>query len=165
VDIAARASGGEAAIRPVRADEIDALRELWREYQKEADAAICFDGFEKELLALPGDYAPPRGALIGAEHAGALVGAVGLRPLGVDGVCEMKRLYVRPAARKLRLGRALTLAVLDAGRALRYRALRLDTLGKMEAARSLYASLGFRVVEPYHEPPPGLGMVFMEISL
>lgn len=153
-------------IRPVRADEIDALRSLWREYQDEADAAVCFGGFEKELLALPGEYAPPRGVLIGAEHDGALVGAVGLRPLATEGACEMKRLYIRPAARRLRLGRALTLAVLDAARAMGYRVLRLDTLGKMETARSLYASLGFRVVPPYHDAaPPGVGMVFMEIAL
>lgn len=132
---------------------------MWTDYQREADADICFAGFDAELQALPGDYRAPHGALLVAEHDGVVVGAVGLRRLD-DATAEMKRLYVEPSARRHKLGRVLVEALIGAARGAGYRSVRLDTLPKMEAARALYSSMGFGVIAPYHVPP--VPMVFME---
>lgn len=139
--------------------ELEVVRGLLREYQHSVDAAVCFTTFEKELAALPGDYV----ALLVAEDERGLAGTAALRPLG-DGVCEMKRLYVRPRARGANLGRALTEAIVAEGRARGYSALRLDTLPIMDRAIALYRSLGFREIAPYSDHPfPGA--LFFEITL
>jgi putative acetyltransferase len=143
-------------IRPVRTGpELEAVRVLFREYERSVDAPACFAGFERELAELPGEYAPPGGALLLALEDGAPVGCAGLRPLR-DGAAEMKRLYVRPAFRGRRLGRQLAAAVIAAARAAGYATLRLDSLPKMRAALAIYADLGFAPRGPYAlEPTPG----------
>jgi Acetyltransferase (GNAT) family. len=107
------------------------------------------------LEALPGKYAPEKsGALLLAKVDGQPMGVVALRDLG-DGICEMKRLFVDPRARGLKLGRKLAEAILAEGRRLGYRAMRLDTLQRMAEANRLYDSLGFRDIPPYiHNPLP-----------
>jgi len=143
-------------IRPARSGpELDAVRALFREYERWADAPVCFAGFERELAELPGEYAPPGGALLLALEDGAPAGCVGLRPLP-DGAAEMKRLYVREAFRGRGLGRRLAEAVIAAARAAGYATLRLDSLPKMRAALAMYADLGFVPRGPYAaEPTPG----------
>ncbi len=123
-----------------------AVAALLREYEAALGISLCFQGFEAEVSGLPGEYAPPRGALILARATadGELLGCVALRPApGSSSVCEMKRMYVRPAARGLGLGRTLALAIMGEARRLGYARMCLDTLPSLHAAHGLYRSLGF----------------------
>lgn len=135
------------------------VREIFQEYADGLGVDLCFQGFDQELRSLPGEYAAPRGALLLATVDGALAGCCALRPLDtVDypNAAEMKRLYVRKAFRRFGLGRQLAEAVLDHARTEGYHCVLLDTLDDMEAARALYAELGFEEIEPYyHNPVPG----------
>lgn len=120
---------------------------LLREYEAGLGVSLCFQSFEAEVAGLPGDYAPPRGQMLLAREAdgGLLAGVVAMRPVAAaPDLCEMKRLYVRSAARGTGLGRELALAVMAEARRLRYRRMCLDTLPGMREAQALYRSLGFR---------------------
>jgi len=138
---------------------LEAVRDLFREYAAGLGVDLCFQHFDEELAALPGDYAEPRGVLLLALVDGAPAGCAALRPLpDVDypNACEMKRLYVRRAFRGFGLGRALTQALLEQATRAGYTTLLLDTLDDMEAARGLYESLGFAEIPPYYyNPIPG----------
>lgn len=146
-------------INPVQPEQLDAARDIFREYAAGLGVDLCFQSFDAELAALPGDYAAPRGALILALIEGQVAGCVALRPLdNVDypNAAEMKRLYVRKAFRGFGLGRQLAEAVMDAARQAGYACILLDTLDDMEAARALYDELGFEDIPPYyHNPIPG----------
>jgi len=120
---------------------------LLREYETDTGISLCFQNFEAELAALPGDYALPRGTMVLARRRGApdLVGCVAVRPVPSQSkLCEMKRLYVRPAGRGTGLGRRLALAAMAEARRLGYTRMCLDTLPSMRSAQALYRSLGFR---------------------
>ena len=136
-----------------------AARELFREYADALTVDLGFQGFEAELATLPGAYAAPQGALLLALVDGALAGCGAFRPLpeaDEPGACEMKRLFVRPAFRRLGLGRLLAQALMDRARLAGHAVMLLDTLDEMETARGLYASLGFAEVAPYYyNPIPG----------
>jgi ribosomal protein S18 acetylase RimI-like enzyme len=144
------------------ADHIATARRLFKEYEASLGIELTFQGFAQEVAGLPGAYAPPAGRLLlatGAEPAGC----VALRPLG-GGICEMKRLYVRPTARGARLGRRLAETVIREARAIGYARMRLDTLPSMKDAFALYQTLGFREIAPYYATPIA-GTRFMELSL
>jgi len=148
-------------IRPAAgAGDIAHVRALFREYAESLGFSLCFQGFEEELASLPGSYAPPRGLLFLARVGGEVAGVVGLRPLD-DDACEMKRLYVRPAFRGTGAGGALARAVVEGGRALGYRSMRLDTIRTMTAARALYRALGFVEIPAYYDNPLD-DVVFLE---
>lgn len=135
--------------------DLAAARGLFREYAASLDVDLAFQGFEAELAALPGRYAPPAGRLLLAWKGAAAVGCVALRPLD-GGTCEMKRLYVRPAARGERLGRRLAERICAEARAIGYARICLDTLPSMISAIGLYTALGFKPIEPYvFNPVPG----------
>jgi putative acetyltransferase len=131
---------------------VDACRELLVEYEQGLGVSLCFQGFERELAALPGEYARPNGRLLLARIAGEPAGCVALRRLAAR-EAEMKRLFVRPAFRGMGLGRTLVECVIDEARALGYGMLRLDTLPPMTAAQALYAELGFLETAPYNDHP------------
>ena len=131
-------------------------REILREYASNLAVDLCFQDFDAELAALPGEYAAPSGQLLLAFVDGALAACGALRALAdVDyaNACEMKRLYVRPAFRRFGLGRVLAQALLDEARRAGFSVMLLDTLDEMESARGLYASLGFEEIPPYYFNP------------
>jgi len=167
-----RAGDDGAAIRTAAAPQDIALaRGLFVEYAQWLEVDLCFQGFAEELATLPGAYGPPWGRLLLAGAPGAAFGCIALRPLewragsaAAPVVGEVKRLYVQPAQRSGGWGRRLAAQLIDEARALGYRELKLDTLDWMKAARSLYASLGFRECAPYYvNPLPGA--VYMACTL
>jgi ribosomal protein S18 acetylase RimI-like enzyme len=145
------------------ADAVAQARELFCEYAAESQLDLCFQNFEVELAGLPGTYAPPEGRLLLALYEGQLAGCVALRKFE-DGVCEMKRLFVRPAFRGQGIGRLLACRVIEEARAAGYSTMRLDTLARMRAAIALYESLGFHRIEAYR-PNPLEDAVYMELPL
>jgi ribosomal protein S18 acetylase RimI-like enzyme len=150
---------GAALISDAGPEDAHALRALFREYAAWLGPEGWFSDLEAELAALPGGY----DAILLAREGGEIVGCVALRPLE-DGACEMKRLYVRPAARGSGAGRALVQASIARARELGYATMRLDTLPAMDAARTLYLSLGFRPIERYNDNPIE-GVLFFELGL
>ena len=143
--------------------DVETARALFIEYHESLGISLCFQNVDAEVASLPGAYAPPEGRLLVAFVGDRPAGCVALRKLE-DGICEMKRLWVRPAFRGTRLGRRLAEAVLSEARAAGYRAIRLDTLPSMREAQALYVSLGFVDIPPYNDHPIE-GTRFMELAL
>ncbi|MDE3135456.1 MAG: GNAT family N-acetyltransferase [Acidobacteriota bacterium] len=139
-------------LEAISADEISQARSLFLEYAASLDFSLCFENFQQEVDALPGKYSPPNGVLLlAAGKPGEPAGCIAVRPLG-NGVCEMKRLYVRPAFRGTGTGRELVEAAVAWARAQGYSAMKLDTVpGRMDAAIALYRRLGFVECPPYYE--------------
>jgi putative acetyltransferase len=144
--------------------DLDEVRAAFREYAHWLGVNLAFQGdFESELASLPGKYAPPAGRLIVARADAGLAGTVALRPLG-EGICEMKRLFVRELYRGQGLGRRLVDRVIDEARTIGYQRMRLDTLASMTEAVTLYKSAGFQVIPAYyHNPLPNV--VYFELGL
>jgi len=138
-------------------------RELFKEYVSSLGVDLSFQDFAQELAELPGEYAPPRGALLFGFCDGRLAGCVALRPFAGE-TCEMKRLYVRHQFRSKGIGKGLAAAAIERARECGYRHIRLDTLPWMHEAIALYRALGFRPIEPYR-PNPIEGATFMELTL
>jgi ribosomal protein S18 acetylase RimI-like enzyme len=146
-------------IAAVTDEHLETVRFLFKEYAESIGIDLCFQAFEEELRQLPGDYSPPRGALLIAVANGEFAGCCALRPLdSVDyaNASEMKRLYVRPSFRGFGIGRLLADAILEHARLADYTSILLDTLDDMESARALYEDLGFEEIPPYYfNPIPG----------
>ncbi|MFM8864906.1 MAG: GNAT family N-acetyltransferase [Limnohabitans sp.] len=152
---------------PASAADMEAVRGIFREYADTLSVDLCFQDFDAELAGLPGDYAPPRGALLLARVDGAIAGCCALRPMDSSdypNASEMKRLYVRKAFRGFGLGRQLAEAILDEARRAGYSAVLLDTLDDMEAARALYEDLGFEDIPPYYHNPHA-GAHYLKVDL
>ena len=155
----------QATIRQVEGEaDVDQARGLFREYEAWLGLDLCFQNFEKELAELPGAYAPPTGRLLLAYEGDQLAGCVALRKLS-DGVCEMKRLFLRPQFHGQGCGRELAERIVAEARDAGYERMRLDTLPEqMGKAIALYRSLGFKEIEPYYQNPVP-GALFMELVL
>jgi GNAT superfamily N-acetyltransferase len=145
------------------ADQIGAVRELFREYASGLGLDLCFQHFDEELATLPGKYAEPRGRLYLLMESGDYAGCGALRPFQED-IAELKRLYIRPAFRKRGFGRLISQRLIDDARQIGYRAVVLDTLRTMKEALALYASLGFGETAPYyHNPAPEVCYMRLEV--
>jgi len=142
-------------ILPAIDTDIEDLRLLFIEYQTAFGFSPCFQNFQEEIDTLPGKYASPKGALlIARDLQGKAIGMVALRPTDVADTCEMKRLYVTPAARGTRLGQQLLEAIIHAARARNYRHMRLDTFsGKMDRAIAMYRAAGFKDIPAWYDDP------------
>lgn len=155
---------GAFDIAPARSgDDFETTREMFSEYQQWLNVDLCFQDFENELAGLPGKYQPPAGEIYIARDQGAVAGIIAVRPVGDpdEKMCEMKRLYVRPAWRGRGLGRQLAELVIGFAGKAGYRRMVLDTLPQLETAKSMYARMGFGEIAPYyHNPLPGV--VYME---
>jgi putative acetyltransferase len=139
-------------------------RELFQEYAQSLGVNLCFQNFEQELARLPGHYAPPDGRLLLAEYDGQMAGCVALHKWE-DGICEMKRLYLRPSFRGKGLGRVIAEKIIAEARGIGYQRMRLDTIGPlMKDAVEMYRKLGFREIAPYR-PNPIAGAMYMELQL
>jgi ribosomal protein S18 acetylase RimI-like enzyme len=151
-------------IRPAAVPhDLPAVRALFREYVDGLGVDLSFQDVEAELAGLPGRYAAPSGRLLLAWRGDAPIGCVALRALD-GGDCEMKRLYVRPRGRGLKLGRALAERIVAEARAAGYARIRLDTLPSMGTAQALYGALGFVPTEPYGFNPIA-GTRFLALDL
>jgi ribosomal protein S18 acetylase RimI-like enzyme len=145
-------------------EEIEQTRELFHEYVTWLGVNLCFQNYDKEVAELPGEYVPPTGRLYLAIEDDQTAGCIALRKLA-EGICEMKRLYLRPQFRGRQLGRTLVDRVIEDARQIGYSRMRLDTLpGKMDAAIAMYRSLGFTDIERYYDNPYETA-VFMELDL
>ena len=144
--------------------QIDQVRELFLEYEQSLGVKLCFQNFEQELAGLPGHYAPPDGRLLLAEYEGKLAGCVALRKWEA-GICEMKRLYLRPSFRGKGLGRTIAEKIIAEARNIGYQCMRLDTIEPvMKDAVEMYRKLGFREIAPYRSNPIA-GAMYMELQL
>lgn len=156
-----------ALVNITESSDTAAVRALFEEYALSLDISLSFQDFDSELANLPGDYAPPRGALVGARAGDRWIGCCALHPLDtVDypNASEMKRLYVQPEFRGCGVGRLLTEGILDAARKAGYRCVLLDTLSEMECARALYEDLGFEEIPPYYHNPIA-GAHYLKVAL
>jgi putative acetyltransferase len=169
-DRAAKPSSGPLAtvgltiFQAESAAQLAEARELFREYALSLNFSLCFQNFDRELAELPGDYAPPEGRLLLADLQGEIAGCVALHQWK-PGVCEMKRLYLRPRFRGRGLGRILAETVIAEARKIGYQWMRLDTVEPVMAdAVAMYRKLGFRAIAPYRANPMP-GTLYMELEL
>jgi len=153
------------AVTASDADRVAQARTLLLEYADSLGVDLSFQNFDRELSDFPASYLPPAGALLLASHENRLAGSIALRRLD-DGICEMKRLYVRPDYRGKGVGRALALAIIDTAKGMGYGHMRLDTLPGMEDAQRLYRALGFREIAAYYDNPiPGTRYLELDLRL
>ena len=134
-------------------EHIEQARSLFLEYGGSLGFSLCFQSFDEELKSLPGAYGAPSGRLLLARSSGHAAGCIALRKLEA-GICEMKRLYVRPGDRGSGLGRMLVERVIAEARTIGYERMRLDTVeSAMKDAIALYRRMGFREIAPYSVIP------------
>lgn len=134
-------------------EHIEEARFLFVEYGASVGFSLCFQSFDEELKTLPGAYGPPSGRLLMARRGEHAAGCIALRQLEA-GLCEMKRLYVRPGDRGYGIGRMLVEGLIGEARAIGYKRMRLDTVeSAMKEAIALYRKVGFKEIAPYSAIP------------
>ncbi|MEA5257386.1 GNAT family N-acetyltransferase [Arcicella aquatica] len=144
-------------------DELDEVRKIFIEYAEYLKIDLCFQDFEKELQTLSKVYAAPAGCIILAKINEEIVGCVALKPIA-EGVCEMKRLYVKPIARGHKVGRKLVEELITFAKNANYQTMKLDTLTTLTEAIGLYRSFGFQATSAYVYNPLD-EVLYFELSL
>lgn len=134
------------------AEDLEDVKQLFREYANFLQVDLCFQGFESELAKLPAKYAEPEGSIFLAKVNEMPAGCIALWKLE-DGVCEMKRLYVKPEFQGLGLGKQLANVLLEEAKLKGYQKMKLDTLQRLSAANNLYTNLDFTKTIPYNINP------------
>ena len=151
-------------VQATTSEHIEQARILFLEYANSLGFSLCFQNFDEEMKTLPGAYGPPDGRLLLAYYSDRLAGCVALRKLE-NGVCEMKRLYVRAEDRGKGLGGILVKRVIDEARSMGYARMRLDTIEPaMKDAVALYRRIGFVDIAPYSKIPQ-IGALWLELRL
>jgi len=145
-------------------EALNGVRQMFVDYQKELDADLCFQSFNQELAQPLKKYGAPKGKLLVAYYQDEMVGCVALTPMQHADICEMKRLYVKPAFRKLAIGKMLVQEIIAEAKKLGYQKMRLDTLKKLQPAIALYEAFGFQRRSAYYHNPLN-DVVFMEMEL
>jgi putative acetyltransferase len=145
-------------------EEINAARELFMEYQKWLNVSLCFQDFDTELAELPGKYASPEGRLYLVKHGDNYIGCIGLRKIE-HGICEMKRLYIKPEHQGHGLGKKLVEVLIRDAKQIGYKSMRLDTIKeKMPNAVDIYEKHGFKKIDKYYDNP-NPHTLYMELEL
>ena len=144
-------------------EELEEVREIFVEYANFLQVDLCFQNFEKELQNLHQVYFPPLGCIILAKDEKKVVGCIALKPIGED-ICEMKRLYVKPAARGKALGKQLVEELIHFAKEAGYKTMKLDTITSLKDAIKLYRSKGFIETDAYvYNPLPEV--LYLQLSL
>jgi GNAT superfamily N-acetyltransferase len=107
-------------------------------------------GFDASIAAPPNDMNPPGGSFY--DDAGEPIACGGIRTHEV-GTCEVKRMFVVPAARRGGHARRLLAALEDAARAAGFTRVVLDTEATLLEATALYDSSGYRRIPRYNDNP------------
>jgi putative acetyltransferase len=144
-------------------EELEEVREIFIEYADFLQVDLCFQDFEKELQTLHKVYNPPAGCIILAKEDEQVLGCIALKPIS-EGVCEMKRLYVRPSARGKALGKKLVEELIDFAKKVGYKTMKLDTISSLKEAINLYQSKGFVKTEAYVYNPLS-DVLYFELTL
>jgi GNAT superfamily N-acetyltransferase len=143
---------------------LESIKQLFKTYATELNEDLCFQSFDSEIENPLYKYSAPTGALFIAYHNATPVGCIALQPLQEVQTCEMKRLYVVPEYRTLKIGDALVQALLLEAKTLGYLTMKLDTLDRLQAALKLYLKYGFETVTAYYDNPLP-GVVYMQKEL
>lgn len=143
---------------------LDSIRQMFVDYQKELDADLCFQSFNQELAQPLKKYGPPSGTILLAYYNDDMAGCVAVTAMKEVGVCEMKRLYVKPSFRQFKIGQALVEAIIASAATMGYNKMRLDTLQKLQPAIRLYRKFGFIDTSAYYHNPLQ-EVVYMEREL
>ena len=132
---------------------LESIKSLFKAYLGELNEDLCFQSFDSEIDNPLYKYSAPTGALFIAYYNAIPVGCIALQPLQEPQTCEMKRLYVDPEYRNLKIGDALVKTLLQEAQSLRYTTMKLDTLERLQAAINLYLKFGFETVTAYYDNP------------
>ena len=132
---------------------LESVKDLFKAYLEELNEDLCFQSFDSEIDNPLYKYSAPTGALFIATYNATPVGCIALQPLLEAHTCEMKRLYVVPEYRNLKIGDALVKSLLQEAQLLGYTTMKLDTLERLQAAIQLYQKFGFETVTAYYDNP------------
>ena len=132
---------------------LESVKDLFKAYLEELNEDLCFQSFDSEIDNPLYKYSAPTGALFIATYNARPVGCIALQPLQEAHTCEMKRLYVVPEYRSLKIGDALVKSLLQEAKALGYTTMKLDTLERLQAAIKLYQKFEFETVTAYYDNP------------
>jgi GNAT superfamily N-acetyltransferase len=145
-------------------DGLEDTRVMFKEYSDELNENLCFQSFNDELKDPLKKYGQPNGAIFIAYHGDEPAGCIALQILSEKGVCEMKRLYVRPRYRSTGIGEKLVDVLLESAKEKGYRKMVLDTLERLQPAINLYLRKGFINTSAYYANPLQ-NVVYMEKEL